>query len=90
MGLAHSALQELSPALRVELLRLLRKNIVKTTSLFRAIPTDARELLFPSLLEILTPSQHGPGDPIFHQVQYSLRGCGGAGKGCGFEAWVEC
>lgn len=67
VDLEHQSLQELSPSLRLELLRLLRKNILASVSLFRTIPSEARDRVLPELLEILTPSQHGPGDPIFHQ-----------------------
>ena len=60
-------LAELSPALRRDLLRFFRKNILSTSVLFYCAEGENEQRIMQALLEELKHTQYGPGDYIYYE-----------------------
>jgi CRP-like cAMP-binding protein len=66
VDISNSMLRDLSPALHTEVVRYIRRDVLATVSLFQSMHNKHRRHLLSTLQSKLTPSQHGPGDYIFH------------------------
>jgi CRP-like cAMP-binding protein len=66
VDISSSMLRDLSPALHAEVVRYIRRDVLASVSLFRSMHNKQRRHLLSALQPKLVPSQHGPGDYMFH------------------------